>query len=71
MSEREKKLVQQLEEEMLVSEHIENYLKIHYEDLAGKVDHWMTKHEQDLEMKTKGLHELKVWTSRIQCFQLS
>lgn len=54
------RMQQQLEEEIRVSQRIEDYLKKHYQDLAGKVDHWMTKHENDLEMKTKDLHELKV-----------
>lgn len=43
-----------------MSQRIEDYLKRHYQDLAGKVDYWMNKHENDLEMKTKDLHELKV-----------
>ena len=48
------------EEEARVSQTIEDYLKNHYEELAGKVDYWMTRHEQDLDMKMKDLHELKV-----------
>ena len=62
LTEQEKKYRQQLEEEMRVSQRIEDYLKKHYQDLAGKVDYWMTKHEQDLEMKTRDLHDLKVST---------
>ena len=54
------RLQQQLDEEIRVSQRIEDYLKRHYQDLAGKVDYWMNKHENDLEMKTKDLHELKV-----------
>ena len=54
------RLEQQLREEVRVSERIESYLKKHYLDLAGKVDYWMNKHEVDLDMKTKDLHELKV-----------
>lgn len=57
------RLEQQLEEEVRVSERIEGYLKKHYQDLAGKVDFWMNKHEVDLDMKTKDLHELKVGLS--------
>jgi hypothetical protein len=57
----EARLQQQLEEEIRVSQRIEDYLKRHYQDLAGRVDYWMTKHENDLEMKVKDLHELKVW----------
>ena len=53
-------LQRQLEEEIRVSQRIEQYLKRHYEDLAGKVDHWMNKHENDLDMKSRDLHELKV-----------
>lgn len=60
MGAEDSKLQQQLEEEIRVSQRIEGYLKRHYQDLAGKVDHWMNKHENDLEMKTKDLHELKV-----------
>ena len=56
----EHKLRQQLEEEARVSHLVEEYLKKHYEELAGQVDHWMTKHEQDLDMKTRDLHDLKV-----------
>ena len=53
-------LQRQLEEEIRVSQRIEQYLKRHYEDLAGKVDHWMNKHENDSDMKSRDLHELKV-----------
>lgn len=60
MTGEDSRLRQQLEEEIRVSQRIEEYLKKHYQDLAGKVDHWMTKHENDLEMKTKDLHDLKV-----------
>ena len=30
------------------------------QELAEKVDYWMTRYDQDLEMKTMDLHELKV-----------
>lgn len=60
MVDKQGKLQQQLGEEIRVSQLIEDYLKKHYQDLAGKVDHWMTKHEQDLEMKSNDLLELKV-----------
>ena len=60
LSSHEQQLAQQLDEESRVSQRIEDYLKKHYEELAGKVDHWMTKHEQDLDMKSRDLHELKV-----------
>ena len=60
MSEEERRLRQQLEEELRVSQRVEEYLNRHYQDLVGKVDFWMNKHEIDLEMKTKDLHELKV-----------
>lgn len=60
LSEDEQKLRQQLEEEAQVSQLVEEYLKKHYEELAGQVDHWMSKHEQDLDMKTRELHDLKV-----------
>lgn len=63
MTEGESRLQQQLEEEIRVSQRIEDYLKRHYQDLAGKVDYWMNKHENDLDMKTKDLHELKVTPS--------
>lgn len=53
-------LHQQLEEEIRVSQRTETYLKKHYQDLAGKVDFWMNRHETDLDMKTRDLHELKV-----------
>ena len=45
---------------MRVSQRTETYLKKHYQDLAGKVDYWMNRHETDLDMKTRDLHELKV-----------
>ena len=60
LSEDQKRTRQQLAEETLVTQRVEEYLKKHYQDLAGKVDFWMTKHEQDLDMKTRDLHELKV-----------
>ena len=60
MSMEEEQLKQQIEEEARVSQMIEDYLKNHYEELAGQVDHWMTRHEQDLDMKLRDLHELKV-----------
>ena len=60
LSSREQQFAQQLDEESRVSNRVEEYLKKHYEELAGKVDHWMTKHEQDLDMKSRDLHELKV-----------
>ena len=60
MSLEEEQLRQQIEEEARVSQMIEDYLKNHYEELAGQVDHWMTRHEQDLDMKLRDLHELKV-----------
>lgn len=60
LTEADSRLEQQLKEEVRVSERIEEYLKKHYQDLAGKVDYWMNKHEIDLDMKTKDLHELKV-----------
>ena len=60
LAEQEVKLRKQLAEECLVSQKIEDYLKKHYEDLAGNVDHWMTKHEHDLDIMSKDLHELKV-----------
>ena len=63
MSEEEWRLKQQLEEEAKVSQMIEEYLKNHYEDLAGQVDHWMTRHEQDLDMKVRDLQQLKVGLS--------
>ena len=56
----EDQLKQQLEEEARVSQMIEDYLKNHYEELVGQVDTWMTRHEQDLDMKLRDLHELKV-----------
>ena len=56
----EQQLMQQIDEESRVSGRIEAYLKKHYEELAGEVDHWMTKHEQDLDMKSREVHELKV-----------
>lgn len=58
--EAERRLQQQLKEEVRVSEKIEEYLKKHYQNLAGKVDFWMNKHENELDMKTKDLHEIKV-----------
>lgn len=60
LTDEDQKLRQQLEEEARVSQLVDEYLKKHYEELAGQVDHWMTKHEQDLDMKTKELHDLKV-----------
>ena len=60
LRESEGTLEQQLAEEACVSGRIEAYLKKHYEELAEKVDHWMTRHEQDIEMKGRDLHELKV-----------
>ena len=60
MSEEDRKLKQQIEEEAKVSHMIEDYLKNHYEELAGQVDHWMTRHEQDLDMKSRDLQQLKV-----------
>ena len=60
MSEEEQRVKQQLEEETRVSQVIEEYLKSHYEELAGQVDHWMTRHEQDLDMKGRDLQQLKV-----------
>ena len=60
MSEEEERLKQQLEEETRVSQVIEEYLKSHYEELAGQVDHWMIRHEQDLDMKGRDLQQLKV-----------
>ena len=60
MAEEERKLKQRLEEEARVSQMIEEYLKGHYEELAGQVDHWMTRHEQDLDMKGRDLQQLKV-----------
>ena len=66
MSEEEHQLRQQLEEEVKVSQMIEEYLKGHYEDLAGQVDHWMTRHEQDLDMKVRDLQQLKVSLSMKQ-----
>ena len=60
LAEEEKRLRKQLAEETLVSQRIDLYLVKHYEDLAGKVDYWMTKHEQDLDMKSRDLHDLKV-----------
>lgn len=60
LSTHEHELAQQIDEEALVSQRVEQYLKKHYEQLAGEVDHWMTRHEQDLDMKTRDLHDLKV-----------
>ncbi len=60
LRDREGSLEQQLAEEARVSRRIESYLKKHYEELAEKVDHWMTRHEQDIDMKGRDLHELKV-----------
>lgn len=57
---REASLEQQISEESRVSQRVEAYLKKHYEELAEKVDYWMTRHEQDTDMKTRELHELKV-----------
>lgn len=72
MTSSEVRLQQQLDEEIRVSQRIEDYLKRHYQDLAGKVDYWMNKHENDLEMKTKDLHELKVchFFCQSQCYIL-
>lgn len=67
LSESEARLQQQLQEEVRVSERIEEYLKKHYQNLAVKVDFWMTKHENDLDMKTKDLHELKVLLVHVLC----
>lgn len=41
MSEEEHKLKQQLEEEAKASQMIEDYLKNHYEELAGQVRHFL------------------------------
>ncbi len=60
LHQREECLEQQITEESRVSGRIEAYLKKHYEELAGKVDYWMTRHEQDIEMKGKDVHDLKV-----------
>ncbi len=60
LHQKEECLEQQILEETRVSGRIEAYLKKHYEELAGKVDYWMTRHEQDIEMKNKELHDLKV-----------
>ena len=60
LSEQEQRVKQQLEEERRVSQVIEEYLKNHYEKLAGQVDHWMIRHEQDLDMKGRDLQQLKV-----------
>ena len=60
LTEEEEKLEQQLTEEHLVNKSIDSYLKKHYEDLARKVDYWMTKHEQDLDAKSKHVHDIKV-----------
>lgn len=56
----EQQLRQKLEEEERVSGRVNDYLKSHYEDLAGQLDYWMAKHEQDVEMKSRDLHDLKV-----------
>jgi len=58
----EKRLRKQLAEETLVSKRIDLYLARHYEELATKVDYWMAKHEQDMEMKSRELHDIKVCT---------
>ena len=60
LTEEEKKLRKQLAEETLVSKRIDLYLAKHYEELATKVDHWMGKHEQDMDIKSRELHDLKV-----------
>ena len=52
---------------MRVSQRTETYLKKHYQDLAGKVDYWMNRHETDLDMKTRDLHELKVSIAASLC----
>lgn len=64
LREREECLEQQITEESRVSGRIEAYLKKHYEELADKVDYWMTRHEQDTEMKTKDVQDLKVRSHR-------
>ncbi|KAL5475398.1 hypothetical protein EMCRGX_G025207 [Ephydatia muelleri] len=59
MEEEVSTLKQKIEEEKKVSESIEEYLKTHYEELDGQVDHWMAAYEQDLEMKTSDVQEIK------------
>uniref|UniRef100_A0A1X7T4W8 Uncharacterized protein n=1 Tax=Amphimedon queenslandica TaxID=400682 RepID=A0A1X7T4W8_AMPQE len=55
-NERER-LKQELAEEKRAHAEIENYLKKHIEDLDGKVEYWMSKYEEDLEMKTTKVQE--------------
>ena len=65
---------QELAEEKRAHAEIENYLKKHIEvkikknnnnnnvffkDLDGKVEHWMSRYEEDLEMKTIEVQETK------------
>uniref|UniRef100_A0A1X7SK92 Uncharacterized protein n=1 Tax=Amphimedon queenslandica TaxID=400682 RepID=A0A1X7SK92_AMPQE len=57
-NERER-LKQELAEEKRAHAEIENYLKKHIEDLDGKVEYWMSKYEEDLEMKTTEVQETK------------
>uniref|UniRef100_A0A1X7T6G0 Uncharacterized protein n=1 Tax=Amphimedon queenslandica TaxID=400682 RepID=A0A1X7T6G0_AMPQE len=57
-NERER-LKQELAEEKRAHAEIENYLKKHIEDLDSKVEYWMSKYEEDLEMKTTEVQETK------------
>ncbi len=65
LRDRKGSIEQQLAEEARVSRRIESYLKKHYEELAEKVDYWMTRHEQDIDMKGRDLHELKVCVASV------
>ncbi len=56
----EQQLRQEVEEEEVVSGRVNEYLQRQFEDLAGQLDHWMGKHEQDVDMKSRELHDLKV-----------
>lgn len=74
MLEEKESLKQELAEEKRAHAEIENYLKKHIEvkikikknnnnvffkDLDGKVEHWMSRYEEDLEMKTIEVQETK------------
>ncbi len=56
----EQNIRQQLEEEEKVSMRVNEYLQKHFEDLEGQLDRWMGKYEQDIDMKSRDLHDLKV-----------
>jgi len=34
--------------------------KCHKQDLEGKIEYWMSKHEEDVEVKSKELQDVKV-----------